>query len=121
MNFTKFTSTLEKTLKEISSVDSKLLTTAANHVRDRMKTKLSKNEKSSPGQAPGLNSGNLKKGIKTVRSKDGETAWVGAMAPAYHSLLLEFGTRRMRPRPFLAPTFEEEKQTVKEILSAVRV
>ena len=64
---------------------------------------------------PGTYKGDLLKGID---KKDGKRAsYVGAMAPAYHAHLLEFGTENSPPYPFVFPTFEENAEKVKDAMS----
>jgi HK97 gp10 family phage protein len=100
---------------------------AGQHVRKKIRGKIKHKRISQPGEPPGRYSGNLYKGIRyEVRE---EEALVGAAPPAYHAHLLEFGTEKrtvgktgkdagkVEARPFIFPTFEEEKEEVKRILS----
>jgi len=66
---------------------------------------------------PGTFTGNLKKGIDRYVNKTGTGAYVGAMAPAYHMHLLEFGTKNMPAYPLIAPAFERKESQIKQILS----
>jgi HK97 gp10 family phage protein len=127
---------LKKTFDQINKVLTnrrrELLKKAAKHVQNAMKKKVSDNYfegfHSAPGEPPGKVTGNLLKGIQNQVDKD--EAIVGIKSPGYHAHLLEFGTSKrsatklknanrgsMAPRPFVLPTWEEEKETVKAILS----
>lgn len=135
MNANQFVykSFVKDTIRDLEREDARLRMKAANYVKDRVIEKISRQQGhqitrfiyrgSAPGQPPAEFTGNLIKGIKTKSEQ--YSAIVGAVAPAYHALLLELGTRKrvpgMAPRPFLYPTLEEETPVIKEILSEVRV
>lgn len=112
--------------KEIDKGEKAARTKAAQHLVKIMKEKVSRPERSEPGEPPGKFTGNLQKGIR-YQNLPGETL-VGVGPPAYHAHLAEFGTvervtkkgkkvGRELPRPFVLPTFEEEKEEVKRIMS----
>ena len=108
-------------------------TKAAQHVKKKMKEKVSNSGLSQPGQPPGKDTGDLQKGIDYQPIS--HAVLVGVGPPAYHAHLLEFGTQmrtvknyhgkdgvqvssgRVEPRPFVFPTFEEETPEVERILS----
>ena len=115
-----YTSMIKNVMKDIEKKDEFLRLKAARHIAKKVKARIKKKGISQPGEPPGKFSGNLVKGIKA--KKGGKYfAFVGAVKPAYHALLLELGTRKMRARPFLFPTMQEEKEAVIKILSEQRV
>jgi HK97 gp10 family phage protein len=118
LNIFEFKSVIDKVMKDLKKEDAKLRLQAAKMIKEKIKEKINKHEKSNPGEPPGVFSGNLLKGIKTKNEE--YSAIVGAVAPAYHAKLLEFGTKTMKPRPFLLPTMEENKPEMMEILSGSR-
>lgn len=61
---------------------------------------------SAPGEAPAVDTGTLRRSILTQR--DGDLRAVVSVGAEY-AVWLEFGTRRMAPRPFLGPAFEQVK------------
>lgn len=112
---------------EIEKAKAKKAMEAAVHVRNKVVEKLSGNgtgrtyrvpgtsrtyTASSPGQPPAVLFGDLRKSIQ-FDSKD-STALVGSELKK--SKELEFGTRRIAPRPFLKPTFTEEVDAIGQIL-----
>ena len=117
-----FKSFRKEVMRDLENKEFKLLKKAAVHVKKKVKSKLGKRQKSSAGEPPAKFSGNLIKGIKekTARGKF-PYSYVGAVAPAFHAMLLELGTRKMKARPFLTPTFIEEKNAIIDIMSEVRV
>jgi HK97 gp10 family phage protein len=112
-----------------------LRTKAAKYLQKKIKDKINiKGGVSEPGQPPHRQVGDLIKGVKYQHV--GDETRIGMGPPAYHAHLLEFGTEfryafsrkgktlkeiaergQLLPRPFLQPTFEEESEAVKEILS----
>lgn len=124
---------IKEVIAELDKVQERQLDKAATHLRQKLKEKVSKKQISRPGEPPGRRGGDLKKGIRFTRMP-GER-FVGFGAPAYHAHLLEFGTGPrfvknyhgkkgvfkmvgpQAPRPFMIPTFEEEKENIKDILS----
>jgi HK97 gp10 family phage protein len=125
-------SKISKVINDLDKAQEKQLDRAATHLRNKLKEKVSKKIVSKPGDPPGLHSGNLKKGIKFTREPG--KRFVGVGRPASHAHLLEFGTGprivknyygkagpvavgAVAPRPFMIPTFEEEKDAVEKILS----
>lgn len=125
----KFKSYVKEISSDIDKLEGELLREASKHVRKKMRIKVSKKARSFPGMPPGINKGDLKKGIKFQVVKDflGKTAFVGLGRPAQHGHLLEFGTAmrytkkgikkgQVLARPFLRPTFEEEAEAVKRIM-----
>lgn len=128
-----FNSEIKKALKDIYKADSRLRRKAATHVKRKViaKLKAAPQEGGKPGDPPGTDTGNLIKGM-AVRG-GAFTAYVGVAKPAYHAVILEFGgvaervtksgkSRGFMPaRPFLFPTFVEEQNAVKAILSEERV
>jgi hypothetical protein len=60
---------------------------------------------SAPGQAPAVDTGNLKAGVQS--SMIGKTTGEVAVYPDY-GLYLELGTHAIAPRPFLGPSVDEE-------------
>jgi hypothetical protein len=130
--------TYKSFVKEINSdmikLEGVLLKEAATHLKLKIKKKLSVKGRSASGMPPGIDFGNLRKGIKfeIVKSPTGKRAFVGLASPAQHGHLLEFGTKerytddgrytgRVTPRPFLVPTFMEETDAVKRILQGIDV
>ncbi len=65
---------------------------------------------SAPGQPPARLSGGLRRSMKGRPSRRGYALVVAATAP--HASLLEFGTRRMEPRPAFAPTFADSSMVI---------
>ena len=58
--------------------------------------------------------GNLAKGVYTKHLK--YKSYVGIHAPGFQNYLLEFGTRKMKKRPIVYPTFDECSEEVGRIL-----
>lgn len=116
--YAKCTSFIKDAVKEIYREDKSLRGKAAQLVKERIKAKINKTQPSLPGEPPGKVTGNLLKGLSTENKKT--VALVGFKAPAHHAMLLELGTKKMRARPMLFSTFEEEAGAIREILSGQR-
>lgn len=132
----EFKSFIKDLSKEIDNAELRLRTKAAKHLVKKMKEKVGdvyfEGYASQPGEPPGKKSGNLRKGIGYMNMPKQHKTKVGVGPPAYHAHMLEFGTAerfvkikgsskkrsvgRVLPRPFVQPTFEEQTETVKEIL-----
>lgn len=112
---------------EIEKAKAKKAMEAAVHVRNKVVEKLSGNgtgrtykvpgtsrtyTASSPGQPPAVLFGDLRKSIQF--DAKGNTALVGSELKK--SKDLEFGTKKIAPRPFLKPTFVEEVDAIGQIL-----
>lgn len=125
-------SKINQVMGQLEKGQEKQLDRAATYLRNKIRDKVSKKIKSKPSDPPGLQTGNLKKGIKFVREPGRRLVGVGK--PASHAHLLEFGTGprfvknyrgkggtvfvgAISPRPFIVPTFEEEKDATEKILS----
>lgn len=118
-NFVRYKSNIRKILGDLEKYEISARNEAGAYMVKKIKAKLNKKRKSQPGEPPGRYSGNLRKGIKRATGKY-ETL-VGVKKPAYHAQLLELGTDKMRARPFLIPTFMEELEAIKNILSKPRL
>lgn len=122
-----FKSFVKSVEREIDKAERKKIQHAAKHMQKKIRDKIKTKRLSQPGEPPGRVSGNLHKGIRYQITKEGGEygALVGAGPPAYHAHLLEFGTEhrtveetgkdagRVVARPFLLPTFDEEKEYIK--------
>lgn len=116
----------KKLSNEIRQEEMKRMETAAKLIKDKILEKI---------DSLGIKklTGNLKKGIKYKRLAN--SFLVGAMSPAWHAHLLEFGTvtrkvmnfmgrkgvvvsaGAVKPTPFIFPTFAEQAEPVRQILS----
>ena len=122
--------------RDLEAAEGKVRTKAAQHLVKKMKAKVSdvyfKGFHSQAGEPPGKISGDLRKGIGYLNEKAQHQTKVGVGPPAYYAHMLEFGTAerfvstkggkkrsvgRVLPRPFVYPTFEQEADAVKDILS----
>jgi hypothetical protein len=65
---------------------------------------------SAPGEAPATDTGNLVNSINTERVKP---MLHRVNVHAEYAASLEYGTSRMSPRPFLQPSFEDERSSFK--------
>jgi HK97 gp10 family phage protein len=114
-----YESLLKQVGKEIEKGAKKQRSKAARLVAGKIRKKISdvwvKGKHSAPGEPPGTITGNLKKGVYTFDGKN--SSFAGTRSPAYHAYMLEFGTSRMKPRPFVYNTFEECASDVQKILS----
>lgn len=70
---------------------------------------------SSPGEPPAVQLGDLRKSVKRgVKKERGKlTGYVGSKLPK--APMLEFGTRKMAPRPWLRPSFEKSEADIRDI------
>lgn len=125
-----YNSQIKKIEKELLDEQKTRIRDAATYLRKKVRSRLKKSNPSIPGQPPKVRSGNLKKGIRYEARPD--FAYIGAKGPAHHAHLLEFGTQQRKTkdgkntgtveaRPFLFPTFVEEKEAVKEKLAGTWV
>ena len=71
---------------------------------------------SAPGEAPKSDSGDLVKGIFSESELKGLGSKIGTKIE--HGTHLEFGTKKMLPRPWLMPTFEENKINIMDSIRA---
>ena len=72
---------------------------------------------SAPGEAPAVDTGNLRAGIKT---DEVTPILFEVRVAAEYASYLEYGTRRMLPRPYVAPAIETIKSRNEGILGRVR-
>jgi HK97 gp10 family phage protein len=63
---------------------------------------------SAPGQSPANQSGDLVKSIKVSKERNKSIISISKNYAVY----LEFGTSKMRPRPFIIPAFMKTKQWI---------
>jgi HK97 gp10 family phage protein len=71
---------------------------------------------SAPGEAPATDTGRLVSSIvaDVERTPNGPVGVV--VARTAYATYLEFGTRRMAPRPFMLPAFERNRARVRELI-----
>jgi len=72
---------------------------------------------SAPGEAPAQATSDLRKSVKASVEGKGLSVLGKVKATASHALPLEFGTRRMAPRPFMKPSLDRSISAIKSILS----
>jgi len=65
-----------------------------------------RHQSSAPGQAPANNTGALVRSIKVKKNRNQATVSIEKDYAVY----LEFGTSKMRPRPFIIPAFLKTKK-----------
>ena len=70
---------------------------------------------SAPGQSPANWTGKLLKSIKVQKSKGMAFVYVTAK----YAEFLEFGTSKMRPRPFIIPAFIKTKKMIQDKLKRI--
>ena len=122
---------LNKVIDALDNIAGQRMAEACIHVQNKTKEKLSGKRTgrvyrvpgtkktytaSAPGEPPAVMTGQLRTSIKYRIVGDmkvtGEVGSKLKKAP-----MLEFGTKKMKPRPFLRPTFQEELPEIKNILS----
>ena len=74
---------------------------------------------SAPGEPPAVQLGDLRKSVKGGIEKEGKDVigFVGSELPK--ASMLEMGTSKMLPRPWLRPSFEKSSDKIKEIFTKV--
>lgn len=126
-------SNIPNVIKSIEDIRVQRMTEACIHVQGKVKEKLSGSRTgrvykvpgtkhkvytaSAPGEPPAVMLGQLRQSIKfaidaTIKGIVGLVGSDLKKAP-----MLEYGTSRIKPRPFLRPTFQENIDSIKAILS----
>ncbi len=126
---------LTKLYQEMDKAAPKLMKQAVNELRNTVLTTLSGKRKpdpsriyrvpgtkrlyqaSSPGEAPAQVTSELRQSIKGSVEGTGRSVFGKVRATAKHALPLEFGTRKMKARPFMKPSFDKSLDKIKSILS----
>jgi HK97 gp10 family phage protein len=67
-----------------------------------------RHQSSSPGQPPANSTGHLVRSIKVKNTNNGQEVTIDAEYAAF----LEYGTSRMRPRPFIMPALMKVKKNL---------
>jgi len=122
---TEIGSKLNKAAMKIPSEVAQELTIGANEIRNTIITSMQKEKKtgriyrksknvehqaSAPGEPPAVDTGELLRSIMFDVHKFAVEIGVAGGAPyAEH---LEFGTKKMKPRPFIDPAVEKHKQAI---------
>jgi len=108
----------DEVVKAVRQAQVKSLDQAAALVESTMKRKLSvggqmgkgkarHTVRSRPGEPPRAQTGNLMSSVAWARTLE-ETRLIGPQSPpAHYGAYLEYGTRKMEPRPFARPSLTE--------------
>ncbi|MGD6897111.1 HK97-gp10 family putative phage morphogenesis protein [Bacillus infantis] len=89
-------------------IEKKALKEGANHLRDKI-------EENAPRR-----SGKLASEVIVGDIKDGNVqVGIDQQGEAFYGHFLEFGTKKMKAQPFMAPTLENESQTTQDKMSDV--
>jgi HK97 gp10 family phage protein len=67
-----------------------------------------RHQSSAPGQSPANSTGQLVRSIKVKKTNNGQEVTIDAEYAAF----LEYGTSRMRPRPFIMPALMKVKKNL---------
>lgn len=74
-------------------------------------------QKAAQDKAP-YRTGNLKRHIEISDIKDGEiNVYVDQQGKAYYGYFQEFGTSKMRARPFMGPAFNASKLKIQRVMA----
>ena len=74
---------------------------------------------SAPGEPPAGQLGDLRKSVKGGIEKEGKTVIGFVGSELLKASMLEMGTSKMLPRPWLRPSFEKSSDKIKEIFTKV--
>ena len=102
-------------VKKLEDHEVKQLTKAIIFLQNQVKKELGTKERSSPGDYPGLESGELRRSITHTVDKNQLIARTGTNK--VYGRYLEKGTSRMAARPFLERTLEANRSTINRILT----
>lgn len=78
-----------------------------------------RHQASAPGEAPATDTGNLVRSIRVDHQPASGRASV--VVGAEYGAELEFGTRKMAPRPFLRPAVANVRQKIPELVKSISV
>ena len=70
---------------------------------------------SAPGEPPAIDNGELAQSINFQVKDNGTVGEVGS--DKKHSLYMEYGTSKIKPRPWLKPAFKNSKDKITEIFT----
>lgn len=125
-----FKSHLPEVMRKINSASKDAMAEAVNEVRNKTLEKLSGARSgrtyfvpgthrtytaSAPGEAPAQATSALRQSVAGETKIEGKEIVGRVGTPLDYGRMLEFGTRRMAPRPWLKKAFEESEAKVKEI------
>lgn len=96
---------------------------AAEHVKRTMRRLINVPypPASLPGESPHRRTGNLRRSINIWLNKQTLQVWVGPTDAANYGIYLEYGTKRMAPRPFMFKALKQEGTKVKNIMQRAAV
>lgn len=114
-----YLSEIIKKIDDLSTYSEGLADKAADFMKDEINTGIGTghvykrngrtHRASSPGQPPKTDTGELSKSITARRTGVGSSE---VRIKSKHAAALEYGTSKMRPRPFVAPAVTELKKQV---------
>jgi HK97 gp10 family phage protein len=85
------------------------------------KKKNKTHQASRPGQAPATDTGILKANIFADLAQNQLAARFGVKAGVKYARMLEYGTSKMKPRPFIRPAFKKFKDRINPaVIKAIR-
>jgi len=128
----EFKRNLNKVLDTLDNIAGQRMTEACIHVQNKTKEKLSGKRTgrvyrvpgtnrtytaSAPGEPPAVATGQLRSSIKYRIVGELQVLRGEVGSELKKAVELEFGTKKIKPRPFLRPTFQEESPKIKNILS----
>ena len=112
-------------LKNLLNKAENLVYESSEYMAEEMKTSIASGAKSgkrygnhtssAPGQSPANWTGKLLRSIKVQKMKGISFVYVTAK----YAEFLEFGTSKMRPRPFIIPAFIKTKKMIQDRLKRI--
>ena len=112
-------------LKKIINQAENLVSESSVYMAEEMKKSITSGAKSgrrygnhtssAPGQSPANWTGELLRSIKVQKDKNKSFVYITAK----YAEFLEFGTSKMRPRPFIIPAFIKTKKYIQDRLKRI--